>query len=40
MRAFILACVAALVIAVIGAAALSYLQKPVGVAFATGATRI
>jgi hypothetical protein len=40
MRSFILACVAAVVIAAIGAAALNYLQEPVGVAFATGGARI
>ena len=40
MRTFIAACVAAVVIAAIGAAALSYLQEPVSVAFATGSTRI
>jgi hypothetical protein len=40
MRSFILACVAAVAIAAIGAAALNYLQEPVSVAFATGSTRI
>ncbi len=40
MRSFILACVAALIIAAIGAAALNYLQEPVSVAFATGGARI
>jgi hypothetical protein len=40
MRSFILACVAAVVMAGIGAAALNYLQEPVSVAFATGGTRI
>jgi len=40
MRSFILACVAALVIAAIGAAALNYLQEPVSVAFSTGGSRI
>ncbi len=40
MRTFILACAAALVIAAIGAAVLSYLQEPVSVAFATGGARI
>jgi len=40
MRTFIAACIAAVVIAAIGAAALSSLQEPVSVAFATGSTRI
>ena len=40
MRAFVIACVAALVIAAIGAAALSLIQEPVSVAFATGGARI
>ncbi len=40
MRSFIVACVAALVIAAVGAAALSSIQKPVSVAFTTGSARI
>jgi hypothetical protein len=40
MRIFMVACVAAVVIAAIGAAALSSLQEPVSVAFATGGARI
>jgi hypothetical protein len=40
MRSFIVACVAALVIAAVGAAALSVIQKPVSIAFATGSARI
>lgn len=40
MRSFTIACVAAVVIAVIGALALSAAQKPVSVAFATDSTRI
>ena len=40
MRTFIVACIAAVVIAAIGAAALGYIQAPVSVAFATGGARI
>jgi hypothetical protein len=40
MRIFIIACVAAAVIAVLGALTLSVIQKPVDVAFATEAVRI
>jgi hypothetical protein len=40
MRIFIVACVAAVFIAAIGAATLSYLQEPVSVAFAIGGARI
>jgi len=40
MRSFIIACVAAVVIAVVGAIALSYVQEPVSVAFTTGNARI
>ena len=40
MRSFIVACIAALVIAAVGAAALSFIQEPVSVAFATGSARI
>jgi hypothetical protein len=35
MRSFVTACVAAVVIAVIGAFALSYIQEPASVAFTT-----
>jgi hypothetical protein len=40
MRSFIAACVAAVVIAIIGAVALDYVQEPVGVAFATSGVRL
>jgi hypothetical protein len=40
MRIFFTACIAAAVIAVVGALALSAIQKPVDVAFATEAVRI
>jgi hypothetical protein len=40
MRSFIVACIAALVIAAVGAAVLSSIQKPVSAAFATGSARI
>jgi hypothetical protein len=40
MRVFITACIAAAVIAVIGAVALEALQKPVDQAFATSSVRI
>jgi hypothetical protein len=40
MRSFIVACIAAVVIAAVGAAALSVIQKPVSIAFATGSARI
>jgi len=40
MRSFIIACIAAIVIAAIGAFALSLLQKPVGVAYATRSVRL
>jgi hypothetical protein len=40
MRAFLLACVAAIAVASIGAAALSELQEPVSEAFATSAVRL
>jgi len=39
MRSFILACVAAVVIAIIGAVALDALQQPVTVAFSTEGAR-
>lgn len=40
MRSFILACVAAVVIAAIGAFALNSIQEPVAVAFSTGGVRL
>jgi hypothetical protein len=40
MRAFVMACICAVAIAVLGAVILNYVQEPVGVAFATGAVRI
>lgn len=40
MRSFIIACVAAVVIAVIGAIALNAAQEPVSGAFTTESTRI
>jgi hypothetical protein len=40
MRAFIAACIAAAVIAVIGVFALNAIQEPVSVAFSTNAVRI
>lgn len=40
MRSFIVACVAAVVIAVIGAAVLNMYQKPVAVAFTTTSVRL
>jgi hypothetical protein len=40
MRSFIVACVAAIVVAAVGAIALSYLQEPVSVAFATESVRL
>lgn len=40
MRSFIIACVAAVVIAVVGAIALNEAQEPVSAAFATDSTRI
>ena len=40
MRSFIIACVAAVVIAGLGAWGLSCIQEPVGAAFATKSTRI
>jgi hypothetical protein len=39
MRSFILACIAAAIIAIIGAVALDALQKPVTVAFSTEGAR-
>jgi hypothetical protein len=40
MRSFLIACIAAIVVALIGALALSYLQEPVSVAFTTAGARI
>lgn len=40
MRTFIIACIAAVVIATIGAVALSFVQEPVSVAFTTGNVRL
>jgi hypothetical protein len=40
MRSFILACVAALVIAAVGAIALHFVQEPVDVAFSTVGVRL
>ena len=40
MRSFITACVAAVVIAAIGALALNSVQEPVAAAFATDAARV
>ena len=40
MRAFLLACVAAVVVAGVGAAALNLVQEPVAEAFATTAVRL
>jgi hypothetical protein len=40
MRSFIVACIAALVIAAVGAVALNLIQKPVAVAFTTDAVRL
>ncbi len=40
MRVFIAACIAAALIAIAGAAGLSYLQEPVKVAFSTESVRL
>jgi hypothetical protein len=40
MRSFIIACIAAVVIAAIGAIGLNFIQEPADVAFSTGAVRI
>jgi hypothetical protein len=40
MRSFILACLAAVVIAAVGAVTLDYVQQPVGVAFSTESVRL
>lgn len=40
MRSFVVACIAAVVIAPIGAFALNYFQKPAAIAFATEEVRL
>ncbi len=40
MRTFIIACVAAVVVAAVGAIALSFVQEPVSVAFSTESVRL
>ena len=40
MRAFLLACVAAVIIAIIGVVVLNSIQEPVDQAFATSAARV
>jgi hypothetical protein len=40
MRSFIIACIAAVVIAIIGAVTLNFIQEPAEVAFATESARI
>ena len=40
MQNFIVACVAAVVLAAVGAAILSFVQEPVSVAFATSSVRL
>lgn len=40
MRSFLIACLAAIVLAAIGELVLDYLQEPVSVAFTTGSARI
>jgi hypothetical protein len=40
MLSFVTACVAAIVLAVIGAVVLDHLQEPVSVAFATASVRL
>ena len=40
MRSFIIACVAAVIVATIGAIALNSVQEPVSVAFSTEAVRL
>jgi len=40
MRSFLIACIAAIVVALIGALVLSYVQQPVSVAFTTTGARI
>jgi hypothetical protein len=40
MRSFLTACIAAIVIAVVAALALNFIQEPVEVAYSTNAVRI
>ena len=40
MRCFVAGCIAAIVLAVVGAVVLNHLQKPVSVAFTTAAVRL
>jgi hypothetical protein len=40
MRSFVAACIAAIVLAVVGAVALSHMQEPVSVAFSTVSVRL
>jgi hypothetical protein len=40
MRSFVAACIAAIVLAVIGAIVLDHVQEPVSIAFATGSVRL
>ena len=40
MRSFLTACIAAIVIALVGALALNFIQKPSEVAYSTNAVRI
>jgi hypothetical protein len=40
MRSFLMACIAAVVIAAVAAVALSFLQEPVDVAFTTSGVRL
>jgi riboflavin transporter FmnP len=40
MRSFIVACVAAIIIAAVAAVVLNYFQQPVAEAFATGSVRL
>ena len=40
MRSFVAGCIAAIVLAVVGAVVLNHLQKPVSVAFTTAEVRL
>jgi hypothetical protein len=40
MRSFVIACIAAVVIAAVGATALNYFQEPAAVAFSTESVRL
>jgi hypothetical protein len=40
MRSFVAACIAAIVLAVVGAIVLNHAQEPVSVAFATASVRL